>query len=82
VHIIVAFVCAEHKIHSGPAMVQALAAGRTQRRPGLHFGEFHVGFVVDRVALKQAFSECFAFPLHYHSTNVSSHILFIYRREL
>jgi hypothetical protein len=36
-------------------MVQAIAAGLSQRRPGLHFGEFHVGFVVKRVALKEAF---------------------------
>jgi len=50
-----ALICAEHKTHSGLAMVQAAPAGRWQRKPGLCFGKHHVGYLVDMVALKQAF---------------------------
>ena len=64
-------ICAEHKTHSSLAMVQAAPAGRSQRKPaGLYFGERHVGYLVDMVALKQAFPSMFRSDLHYHSTNV------------
>jgi hypothetical protein len=32
-------------------------------------GSSHVGFVVDKVALGQVFSECFGFPCNLRSTN-------------
>jgi hypothetical protein len=31
-----------------------------------------VGFVVDKVALEQAFSEYFGFPANFHSNNLST----------
>jgi hypothetical protein len=34
----------------------------SSRRPGFKPGSSHVGFVVDKVALGQVFSECFGFP--------------------
>jgi hypothetical protein len=36
-----ALICAEHKTHSGLAMVQAAPAGRSHRKPVLYFGERH-----------------------------------------
>jgi hypothetical protein len=39
-----------------------LAAGFPPRRPGFEPGSGHVGFVVDKVALGQVFSEYFGFP--------------------
>jgi hypothetical protein len=48
-------ICAEHKTHSCLDMVQAAPAGHSQRKPGLYFGELQVGYLVDMVALKQAF---------------------------
>jgi hypothetical protein len=50
-----ALIYAEHKTHGGLVMVQATPAGRSHRKPGLYFGELHVGYLVDMVALKQAF---------------------------
>jgi hypothetical protein len=35
----------------------------------------HVGFVVDKVALGQVFSEYFGFPYHSHSTYCSIFII-------
>jgi hypothetical protein len=40
-----------------------LAACLPPRRPGFDPGSVHVGFVVDKVALGQVFSEHFSFPL-------------------
>jgi hypothetical protein len=37
-------------------------AGFPPRRPGLDLRSGHVGFVVDKVALGQVFSEYFGFP--------------------
>jgi hypothetical protein len=34
-----------------------------------------VGFVVDKVALGQVFSEYFGFPCHSHSTNFSTNTI-------
>jgi hypothetical protein len=58
----------------GRAVAQLLDAGFPPRRPGFANGQ-HVGFVVDKAALGQVFSEYFSFPcqsfhrfLHYHIT--------------
>lgn len=64
-----AFICAERKTHRGLAMVQAAPAGRSQRKPGLYFEERHVGYLVDRVALKQPCPCMLRFALNYLSTN-------------
>jgi hypothetical protein len=40
-----------------------LVAGFPPRRPGFKPGSSYVGFVVDKVALDQVFSEYFRFPL-------------------
>jgi hypothetical protein len=40
-----------------------LVAGLSPRRPGFEPGSIHVGFVVDKVALGQVFSEVFGFTL-------------------
>jgi hypothetical protein len=57
----------------GRAVAQRLDAGFPPRRPGFAYGQ-HVGFVVDKAALGQVFSEYFGFPcqsfyrfLHYHN---------------
>jgi hypothetical protein len=57
----------------GHAIAQRLDAGFTPRRPRLAYRQ-HVGFVVDKVALGQVFSEYFGFPcqsfhrfLRYHN---------------
>jgi hypothetical protein len=41
-----------------------LVAGFPPRRPGFEPGSGNVGFVVDKVALGQIFSEYFGFPCH------------------
>jgi hypothetical protein len=57
----------------GRAVAQWLDAGFPPRRPGFAYGQ-RVGFVVDKAALGQVFSEYFGFPcqsfhrfLHYHN---------------
>jgi hypothetical protein len=40
--------------------------------PGFEPGSGHLGFVVDKVALGQVFSEYFGFPANLHSTNCST----------
>jgi hypothetical protein len=57
----------------GRAVAQRLDAGFPPRRPGFAYGQ-HLGFVVDKAALGQVFSEYFGFPcqsfhrfLHYHN---------------
>jgi hypothetical protein len=52
------------------------------RRPGFEPGPGHVGFVVDKVALEQVFSEYFGFPCQLHSTNCSTVIIIIYHLVL
>jgi hypothetical protein len=54
-------------------VAQRLDAGFPPRLPGFAYGQ-HVGFMVDKAALKQIFSEYFGFPyqsfhrfLHYHN---------------
>jgi hypothetical protein len=42
--------------------LRRLVAGFLPRRPGFKPGYSHVGFVVDKVALRQIFSEYFGFP--------------------
>jgi hypothetical protein len=42
--------------------LKRLVAGFPPRRPGFKPGSSHVGFVVDKVALGQVFSEYFGFP--------------------
>jgi hypothetical protein len=56
------------------AVAQQLDTGFPLWRPGFAYGQ-HVGFVVDKAALGQVFSEYFSFPcqsfhgfLHYHIT--------------
>jgi hypothetical protein len=60
---------------SNPALPQLkrLVAGFPQRRPGFASGQ-HVGFLVDKAELEQAFSEYFGFPcqsfhqfIHHHN---------------
>jgi hypothetical protein len=58
-----------------------LVAGFPPRRPGFDPGSGHVGFVVDKVALGQVFSEYFGSPANLHSTNCST-ITFIYHLGL
>jgi hypothetical protein len=57
----------------GRAVAQRLDAGFPPRRPGFAYGQ-HVGFVMDKAAPGQVFSEYFGFPcqsfhrfLHYHN---------------
>jgi hypothetical protein len=57
----------------GRAVAQRLDAGCPPRRPRFAYGQ-HVGFVVDKAALGQVFSEYFGFPCqsfhrfrHYHN---------------
>jgi hypothetical protein len=54
-------------------LIKQLIAGFTPQRPGFTSGQ-HVGFVVDKAALGQVFSEYFGFPcqsfhqfLHHHN---------------
>jgi hypothetical protein len=61
------------RVTEGRAVAQRLDAGFPTRRPGFASGQ-HVGFVVDKAALGQVFSEYFGFPcrsfhrfLHYHN---------------
>jgi hypothetical protein len=80
------YICAVNTRHSfkvfivgfkptlGRAAAQAVSPGFPPRRPGFASGQ-HVGFVVDKAALNQAFSEYFDFPcqssfhqfLHHHN---------------
>jgi hypothetical protein len=46
----------------GGAIAQVVVAGFPPRRPGFDPGSGQVGFVVDKVALGQVFSEYFGFP--------------------
>jgi hypothetical protein len=46
----------------GRAIAQALVVGFPPRRPGFEPESVHVGFVVDKVALGQVFSEYLGFP--------------------
>jgi hypothetical protein len=45
--------------------LRLLVAGFPPRRPGFEPGSGHVGFVVDKVALGQVFSEYFGFPCQF-----------------
>jgi hypothetical protein len=54
---------------SMPCMAQAVA--------GLSPQTVHAGFVVEKVALGQAFYEYYSFPYHYNSTNNAPHSRFI-----
>jgi hypothetical protein len=49
---------------SGRAVAQRLDAGFPPRRPGFACGQ-HVGFVLDKAALGQVFSEYFGFPCQF-----------------
>jgi hypothetical protein len=46
----------------GHAIFQAVSRSFPPRRPGFEPRSSHVGFVVDKVALGQVFSEYFGFP--------------------
>jgi hypothetical protein len=48
-------------LHLGRAVAQRLDVGFPPRRTGFTYGQ-HVGFVVDKAALEQVFSEYFGFP--------------------
>jgi hypothetical protein len=61
------------RVHDGRTVAQRLDAGFPPRRPGFAYRQ-HMGFVVDKAALVQVFSEYFGFPcqsfhrfLHYHN---------------
>jgi hypothetical protein len=61
-------------INRAVTLLKRLVAGFPPRRPGFASGQ-HVGFVVDKAAMGQVFSEYFIFPcqssfhqfLHYHN---------------
>jgi hypothetical protein len=63
------------KKYKAAPWLKRLVAGFPPRRPGLEPGSGQVGFVVDKVALRQVFSEYFGFPcqssfhqiLHHHN---------------
>jgi hypothetical protein len=48
--------------------LKRLVAGLPLRRPGFDPGSVNVGFVVDKVALGQVFSELSVCPCQFHST--------------
>jgi hypothetical protein len=49
--------------------LRRLVAGLSPRRPGFEIRSVHVGFVVDRVALRQVFPPSTSvFPCQFHST--------------
>jgi hypothetical protein len=48
-------------VNYGRAVAEALVAAFPQRRSGFPSGQ-HLGFVVDRAALGQVFSEYFGYP--------------------
>jgi hypothetical protein len=50
------------KLQGATPQLRRLVAGLPQRRPGFEPRTGHVGFVVDKVALGQVFSEYFGFP--------------------
>jgi hypothetical protein len=52
----------KYGISEGRAILKRLVAGFPPRRPWFEPGSDHVGFVVDKVALGQVFSEYFGFP--------------------
>jgi hypothetical protein len=45
--------------------IRQLVVGFPPLRPGFEHGSGHVGFVVDRVALRQVFSDYFGFPCQF-----------------
>jgi hypothetical protein len=64
---------ATNRLSYGAAQLKRLVAGFPPRRHGIASGQ-HVGFVVDKAALGQVFSEYFGFPwqsfhqfLHHHN---------------
>jgi hypothetical protein len=56
-----ALVSRKVRLKAAPQL-KRLVAGFPPRRPGFKPGSSHVGFVVDKVALGQVFSEHFGFP--------------------
>jgi hypothetical protein len=57
--------------------LRRLVAGFPPRQPEFEPVLCHAGFMVDEVAVGQAFSECLDFPANLHSTNCST-IIIIY----
>jgi hypothetical protein len=53
---------AQLTLHSGRAVAQAISRFFPQLQPGFKLRSSHVGFVVNKVALGQVFSEYFGFP--------------------
>jgi hypothetical protein len=51
---------------------------RDLKRAGFEPGSGHVGFMVDKVALGQVFSECLGFPVNLHSTSYSTITIIIW----
>jgi hypothetical protein len=49
-------------IYTAAPLLKRLVAGFPPRRPGVEPGSGQVGFVVDKMALGQVFSEYFGFP--------------------
>jgi hypothetical protein len=64
--------------------LRSLVAGLSSRRPGFAPWSIHVGFVVDKVALGQVFSEFFGFPLSIYNSIVAlqTHIIWGMRNVL
>jgi hypothetical protein len=52
--------------------LKGLVAGFPLRRPGFEHRSGHVGFVVDKIALGQIFSEYMVFSANPHSTDCST----------
>jgi hypothetical protein len=53
--------------------LKRLVAGFPPRRPGFKPGSGQVGFVVDKVALGQVFSEYFGFPCQFSFHQILHH---------
>jgi hypothetical protein len=58
-------ICNVHEVSQGRAIAQAVSRWLPRRRPGVEPGSGQVGFVVDKVALGQVFSEYFGFPCQF-----------------
>jgi hypothetical protein len=59
----------------GRAMAQECLPGLSPRRTGIVHGSVNVGFMVDKMALGQGFSEFFDSPRQYHSAaDIHTHV--------
>jgi hypothetical protein len=58
-------------LYNGRAIAQAVSHWLPTAEARVHIRAEHVGFVVDKVALRQIFSEYLVSPANHHSTNFS-----------